>query len=75
MTRMIVIAFALVLSAHPAFSMTLSEAVETALKNNPDIQSISVGGGGSHRQARSGRCSAEKQSRYRRQSVPEGHIA
>ena len=40
MMRPIIIAFALVLSAHPAFSMTLSEAVETALKNNPDIQSI-----------------------------------
>ena len=40
MTRSIIIAFTFVLSAHPAFGMTLSEAVETALKNNPEIQAV-----------------------------------
>ena len=40
MTRMIIFACALLLFAHPAFAMTVGEAVETALKNNPDIQTV-----------------------------------
>ena len=40
MTRMITFACALLLFAHPAFSMTLNEAIETALKSNPGIQSV-----------------------------------
>ncbi len=40
MTRMIIIACALLLFAHTSFSMTLNEAVETALKNNPDLQAV-----------------------------------
>jgi cobalt-zinc-cadmium efflux system outer membrane protein len=40
MTRMIIFTCALLLSAHSAFSMTLNEAVETALKSNPEIQSV-----------------------------------
>lgn len=40
MTRMMLIAIGLLLSAHPAFTMTLGESVETALRNNPDIQSV-----------------------------------
>ncbi len=40
MTRMIIFACALLLSAHPASAITVVEAVEAALKNNPDIQSI-----------------------------------
>ena len=40
MTRMVIFACALLLSAHTAFSMTLNEAVETALKSNPEIQSV-----------------------------------
>jgi cobalt-zinc-cadmium efflux system outer membrane protein len=37
---MIVIACALLLFAHPAFSMTLNEAIETALNSNPEMQSV-----------------------------------
>jgi outer membrane protein, heavy metal efflux system len=40
MTRMIIFACALVLFVHSAYAMTLGEAVETALKNNPEIQSV-----------------------------------
>jgi len=40
MTRMIIFACSLLLSAHPAYTMTLREAVETALKNNPEIQAV-----------------------------------
>jgi len=40
MTRMIIFAFAVALFAHPAFGMTVSEAVDTALKSNPEIQSV-----------------------------------
>ena len=40
MTRMIIFACALLLSAHPASAITVVEAVEAALKNNPDIQTI-----------------------------------
>jgi len=40
MTRIIIFACALLLFAHPAFSMTLSEAVDTALKSNPEIQAV-----------------------------------
>ena len=40
MTRMIIFACALLLSAHPASAMTVVEAVETALNKNPDIQTV-----------------------------------
>lgn len=40
MTRTILIAIGILLSAHPAFTLTLDEAVETALRNNPEIQSV-----------------------------------
>jgi outer membrane protein, heavy metal efflux system len=40
MTRMIIFACALLLSADPASAMTIIEAVEAALKNNPDVQSV-----------------------------------
>ena len=40
MTRMILIAFGILLSAQSAFTMTLGEAVETALKSNPEIQAV-----------------------------------
>ena len=40
MTRMIIIACALLLSEQTAFAITLGEAVETALKNNPEIQAV-----------------------------------
>ncbi len=40
MMRMIIFACALLLSAHSAFSMTVVEALDTALKNNPDLQAI-----------------------------------
>jgi len=40
MTRMLIFACALLLSAHPASAMTVVEAVETALKNNPDVQAV-----------------------------------
>jgi cobalt-zinc-cadmium efflux system outer membrane protein len=40
MTRMIIFACALLLSANTASAMTVAEAVEVALKNNPDIQSV-----------------------------------
>ncbi len=40
MTRTILIAIGILLSAHPAFTLTLDEAVETALQNNPEIQSV-----------------------------------
>ena len=40
MTRMIIFACALLLSAQPASAMTLVEAVETALKSNPEIQAV-----------------------------------
>jgi cobalt-zinc-cadmium efflux system outer membrane protein len=38
MTRMIILACALLLPAQPAYPMTIGEAVGTALKNNPSIQ-------------------------------------
>ena len=38
MTRMIILASALLLPAQPAYPMTIGEAVGTALKNNPSIQ-------------------------------------
>jgi cobalt-zinc-cadmium efflux system outer membrane protein len=37
---MIIFACAILLSAHPVFSMTLNEAVETVLKNNPEILAV-----------------------------------
>jgi cobalt-zinc-cadmium efflux system outer membrane protein len=40
MTRMIIFACALLLSVNTASAMTVAEAVEVALKNNPDIQSV-----------------------------------
>lgn len=40
MTRMIIFACALLLSANTASAMTVAEAVEVALKNNPDIQAV-----------------------------------
>ncbi|HET7318405.1 MAG TPA: TolC family protein [Nitrospirota bacterium] len=40
MTRMITFACSLVLFAHPVLAVTLGEAVDTALKNNPDLQSV-----------------------------------
>jgi cobalt-zinc-cadmium efflux system outer membrane protein len=40
MTRVIIIVCALLLFAQPAYTMTLGEAVETALKNNPDLQAV-----------------------------------
>jgi len=40
MTRMIIFACAVLLSAHRASGMTLDEAVEAARKNNPGLQSV-----------------------------------
>jgi len=40
MTRMIIFACALFLSAHTASAVTVVEAVEAALKNNPDLQVV-----------------------------------
>src|SRR5512146_1103083 len=40
MTRMITFACSLLLFAHPALAVTLGEAVDMALKNNPDLQSV-----------------------------------
>jgi cobalt-zinc-cadmium efflux system outer membrane protein len=40
MTRMIIFSCAFLLSAHPASAMTIVEAVDTALKNNPEIQAV-----------------------------------
>jgi cobalt-zinc-cadmium efflux system outer membrane protein len=40
MTRMIIFACALLLFVHSAHAMTLNEAIETALKSNPEIQSV-----------------------------------
>ncbi len=40
MTRIVIFACALLLSAQTAYPMTLGEAVETALKNNPDLQAV-----------------------------------
>lgn len=40
MTRMIIFACALLLFVPSAHAMTLNEAVETALKNNPEIQAV-----------------------------------
>jgi cobalt-zinc-cadmium efflux system outer membrane protein len=40
MTRMIIIACSLLLFAQPVFALTIGEAVDTALKNNPDLQSV-----------------------------------
>jgi cobalt-zinc-cadmium efflux system outer membrane protein len=40
MTRMIIIACALLLFAHHASAMTVDAAVEAALKNNPEIRSV-----------------------------------
>jgi cobalt-zinc-cadmium efflux system outer membrane protein len=37
---MSLIALGILLSAHPAFSMTRSEAIETALKSNPELQAV-----------------------------------
>ncbi len=40
MTRMILFACAVVLFAHPVPAITLTEAVDIALRNNPDMQSV-----------------------------------
>ena len=40
MTRMIIFACGISLLAQSAYAMTLSDAVETALKSNPDIQAV-----------------------------------
>jgi len=40
MIQMVIIVCGLVLSVHTAYAMTLNEAIETALKNNPGIQSV-----------------------------------
>ena len=40
MTRMFIFACALSLLVQTAYAMTLSDAVETALKNNPEIQAV-----------------------------------
>jgi len=40
MTRMMLIAISILLFAPPAFTMTLDEAVATALQNNPEVQSV-----------------------------------
>ncbi len=40
MTRMIIVACVFLLSAHSAFAMTVVEAVEAALKNNPELQAL-----------------------------------
>jgi cobalt-zinc-cadmium efflux system outer membrane protein len=40
MTRIIFFAFSLVLFAQSAFAITLNEAIEAALKNNPELQSV-----------------------------------
>jgi len=40
MTRMIIVACGISLLAQSAYAMTLSDAVETALKNNPEIQAV-----------------------------------
>jgi cobalt-zinc-cadmium efflux system outer membrane protein len=40
MTRMIIIACSLLLFAQPVFALTIGEAVDTALKNNSDLQSV-----------------------------------
>jgi outer membrane protein, heavy metal efflux system len=40
MTRMLIFACSLLLFAQPVFAITVGEAVDTALKNNPDLQSV-----------------------------------
>ena len=40
MTRMSIFACNLLLFAQPVFAITVGEAVDTALKNNPDLQSV-----------------------------------
>ena len=40
MTRMSIFACSLLLFAQPVFAITVGEAVDTALKNNPDLQSV-----------------------------------
>ncbi|HSB33524.1 MAG TPA: TolC family protein [Nitrospirota bacterium] len=40
MTRMITFACSLLLFAHPVLAVTIGEAVDMALKNNPDLQSV-----------------------------------
>jgi outer membrane protein, heavy metal efflux system len=40
MTRMTILVCAFLLSAQTAYTMPLNEAVETALKNNPDLQAV-----------------------------------
>lgn len=40
MTRMIIFVCVIILSAHTASAMTVVEAVEEALKNNPEIQAV-----------------------------------
>jgi len=42
MTRMMLIAISILLFAPPAFTMTLDEAVATALQNNPEVQSVKL---------------------------------
>ena len=40
MTRMFIVVCTFIFSAQSAYAMTVGEAVETALKNNPEIQSV-----------------------------------
>ena len=40
MTRIIIFAWVLLLSAHPVSAITVVEAVEAAMKNNPDVQAV-----------------------------------
>ncbi len=40
MTRMLIFVCALLLSAQTAYAITLGEAVESTLKNNPDLQTV-----------------------------------
>jgi cobalt-zinc-cadmium efflux system outer membrane protein len=40
MIQMVILVCGLMLSVHTAYAMTLSEAIDTALKNNPGIQSV-----------------------------------
>lgn len=40
MTRMLIFICSILLFVSPAYALTLGEAVETALKNNPDLQAV-----------------------------------
>jgi len=40
MTRMLFFVLNVVLFVHPAYAMTVGEAIEAALKNNPDLQAV-----------------------------------